>query len=80
MICCSLGLGSLHDATIDSFTNFSVQIIITVCLLDLGAATPKSPTVRSPTISGSPLGSAQNSDAENDPQIPGLPSLSCFLL
>ncbi|CAF1546441.1 unnamed protein product, partial [Adineta ricciae] len=35
-----------------------------------GSATPKSPTIRSPTMSGSPFGSAQNSDAENDTRIP----------
>ena len=37
----------------------------------LGSATPMSPTIRSPTMSGSPLGSAQNSDAENDIKTPG---------
>ncbi len=40
-------------------------------IIFLGSATPKSPTIRSPTMSGSPLGSAQNSDAENDTRIPG---------
>ncbi|CAM2705562.1 unnamed protein product [Rotaria socialis] len=38
--------------------------------LPSGSATPKSPTVRSPALSNSPLGSAQNSDAENDTRIP----------
>ena len=37
----------------------------------IGSATPKSPTVRSPAMSGSPLGSAQTSDAENDTKMPG---------
>jgi len=39
--------------------------------LSLGTATPKSPTVRSPTFSGSPMDSAQNSDTENDQKTPG---------
>ncbi|CAF1602307.1 unnamed protein product, partial [Didymodactylos carnosus] len=34
------------------------------------SATPKSPTVRSPTISGSPSASAHNSDTEYDPRTP----------
>ncbi|CAF0776401.1 unnamed protein product [Adineta steineri] len=38
-----------------------------------GSATPKSPTIRSPTMSGSPFGSAQNSDAENETRIPDAP-------
>ena len=37
----------------------------------IGTATPKSPTVRSPTYSGSPMGSAHNSDTEMDPKTPG---------
>ena len=47
-------------------------LIITI---DLGSATPKSPTIRSPTMSGSPLGSAPTSDAENENRIPGIYSL-----
>ncbi|CAF1270159.1 unnamed protein product [Rotaria magnacalcarata] len=38
--------------------------------LPSGSATPKSPTARSPTLSNSPGGSGQNSDAENDTRIP----------
>ncbi|CAF2198920.1 unnamed protein product [Rotaria magnacalcarata] len=38
--------------------------------LPSGSATPKSPTARSPTLSNSPVGSGQNSDAENDTRIP----------
>lgn len=41
--------------------------------LPSGAATPKSPTIRSPTMSGSPIGSAHNSDTENDPRTPDTP-------
>lgn len=51
---------------------FSIPINIIIDIFYLGAATPKSPTLRSPTMSGSPLGSAQNSDAEHDSRIPGL--------
>jgi hypothetical protein len=40
--------------------------------LSIGSATPKSPTIRSPTMSNSPIGSAHNSDTENDPRTPGL--------
>jgi hypothetical protein len=40
-------------------------------ILLIGAATPKSPTIRSPTFSGSPIASAHNSDTENDPKTPG---------
>ncbi|CAF3283429.1 unnamed protein product [Rotaria socialis] len=36
-------------------------------------ATPKSPTVRSPTMSGSPMGSAYNSDTENEPKTSSIP-------
>jgi hypothetical protein len=36
-----------------------------------GTTTPKSPTLRSPTMPGSPMGSSHNSDAENDPKSPG---------
>jgi len=39
--------------------------------LPSGSATPMSPTIRSPTMSGSPLGSAQNSDTENEPRSDG---------
>ena len=42
-----------------------------IFILLIGAATPKSPTLRSPTFSGSPIGSAHNSDTENDPKTPG---------
>ncbi|UJR26061.1 hypothetical protein I4U23_007407 [Adineta vaga] len=38
-----------------------------------GTATPKSPTIRSPTMSGSPMGSTHNSDTENDPKSPDTP-------
>ncbi|CAF3530500.1 unnamed protein product [Adineta steineri] len=38
-----------------------------------GTATPKSPTIRSPTMSGSPMGSVYNSDGENDPKSPETP-------
>ncbi|CAF3815420.1 unnamed protein product [Rotaria magnacalcarata] len=37
------------------------------------AATPKSPTIRSPTMSGSPMGSAYNSDTENEPKTSSIP-------
>jgi hypothetical protein len=40
-------------------------------MLLTGTVTPKSPTIRSPTFSGSPICSAQNSDTENDPKTPG---------
>ncbi|CAF0994020.1 unnamed protein product [Adineta ricciae] len=38
-----------------------------------GTATPKSPTIRSPTMPGSPMGSTHNSDTENDPKSPDTP-------
>ncbi|CAF3956881.1 unnamed protein product [Rotaria sp. Silwood2] len=38
-----------------------------------GTATPKSPTIRSPTMPGSPMGSAYNSDTENDSKTSSLP-------
>ena len=72
MIFCSLGVGSSNYATIDSHISFFMSNIIIVDIFCLGAATPKSPTLRSPTMSGSPLGSAQNSDVEHDSRIPGL--------
>ncbi|CAF3350264.1 unnamed protein product [Rotaria sp. Silwood1] len=38
-----------------------------------GTATPNSPTIRSPTMPGSPMGSACNSDTENDPKTSSIP-------
>lgn len=52
------------------FSNFEKRNFL-ICLFRLGSATPMSPTIRSPTMSGSPLGSAQNSDTENEPRSDG---------
>ncbi|CAF0893253.1 unnamed protein product [Rotaria sordida] len=41
-----------------------------------GTATPKSPTIRSPPVPGSPMGSAYNSDTENDSKTSSLPIYS----